>query len=119
MAELSRPNWISREDGYATVTGDEELTADGDTAEGGSSGDPSDEEEGEGERNGSDEEESEDEEETKGKRRVGDDSSSVKSIRIFPRKNPLPPFGDTVETSKGEMGAGSYDEMSVMTSSVN
>jgi hypothetical protein len=112
MAELSKPNWISRGDDAATLTGDEDLTADGDTAEeGGSSGAPSDDDEGDGQKNESDEEEEEDEEETKGKRSAGDDSSSVKSIRIFPRKNHPQLMGD----SEGM----AYDDVSVMSSSVN
>lgn len=109
MAEVSKPNWIPRDD--VMVAGDEDLTADGDTAEGGSSGDPSDEE-GDGKANESDEE-SEGEDETKGKRSGGDDSSSVKSIQIFPRKNPFP-RGDS-----GGIPGGGYDDISIMTSSVN
>jgi hypothetical protein len=93
------------------MVGDEDLTADGDTAEGGSSGYPSEEE-----KNDDESEEESDEDDPKGKRSQ-DDSSSVKSIRIFPRKAHRPSVDDQVEGG-GYPERGSYDDVSAITSSV-
>jgi hypothetical protein len=94
--------------------GDEELTADGDTAEGGSSGYPSEEENKQGDEE-SDEDSDEDDPKAK---RSRDDSSSVKSIRIFPKRTQIPSVDDGLSGGGDPGGGGSYDDVSVITSSV-
>lgn len=112
MTETTKPIWSSHGDAPA---GDEDLTAEGD--EGGSSGYPSEEEKNDDE---------DDEEEEGGVAEAEDmkdqvkkdDSSSVKSIQIFPRKAYLP-SGEEVGGEGGYGGGGgSYDDVSVMSSSV-
>lgn len=87
MAETSQPIWVHNSD---SVVGDEDLTADG---EGGSSGYPSEEEKNEEE----DEEEEEGEVEIQPEQIKKDDSSSVQSIKIFPRKNYVPTSDEGIE----------------------